>query len=145
MATIRRRNSTWQVQVRRQGRQLSRTFRLRADAELWARQVEAELDRSGLPMDSRTLRAHTLADLLKRYAAEVMPRKRSADREIYMLRVILRHPVAWVSLKLLTATEIAKYRDHRLTLVKGDDSKSTTAVSSSQMTLKSRAYDSQKV
>src|ERR1700745_376352 len=53
MATIRRRKSTWQVQIRRQGHQLSRTFRLRADAELWARQVEAELDRGGLPSDSR--------------------------------------------------------------------------------------------
>ena len=55
MATIRRRKSTWQVQIRRQGHQLSRTFRLRADAELWARQAEAELDRGGLPVDSRML------------------------------------------------------------------------------------------
>jgi hypothetical protein len=68
--------------------------------------VEAELDRGDL-------RSHTLSDLLKRYAAEVMPRKRSADREIYMLRVILRHPIARVSLKLLTAAEIAKYRNDR--------------------------------
>ena len=80
----------------------------------------AELDRGGLPVDSRMLRSHTLADLLKRYAAEVVPRKRSADREVYMLRVILRHPIARVSLHGLTATEIAKYRDHRLSLVKGD-------------------------
>ena len=108
MATIRRRKSTWQAQIRRQGHQLSRTFRLRADAELWARQAEAELDRGGLPVDSRVLRSHTLADLLKRYAAEVSPRKRSANREVYMLRVILRHPIARLSLHLLTATEIAQ-------------------------------------
>ena len=121
MATIRRRKSTWQAQIRRQGHtRLSRTFRLRADAELWARQAEAELDRGELPVDSRLLRSHTLADLLKRYAAEVVPRKRSADREVYMLRVILRHSIARVSLQRLTATEIAKYRDHRLSLVKGD-------------------------
>jgi integrase len=120
MATIRRRKSRWQVQIRRQGHQLSRTFRLRADAQLWARQAEAELDRGGLPTDSRRLRAHTLADLLRRYAAEIVPRKRSADREAYMLSVILRHPVTRVSLHLLTAAEIARYRDHRLALVKGD-------------------------
>ena len=120
MATIRRRKSTWQVQIRRQGHQLSRTFRLRTDAELWARQVEAELDRGGLPTDGRKLRAHTLADLLRRYEVEVLPRKRSADREVYMLRVILRDPVARLSLHLLTTTEIAKYRDHRLALVKSD-------------------------
>jgi len=66
MATIRRRKSTWQVQIRRQGHQLSRTFHLKADAERWARQREAELDRGGLPSDSRRLRTHTLADLLRR-------------------------------------------------------------------------------
>ena len=87
MATIRRRKSAWQVQIRRLGHQVSRTFRLRADAELWARQLEAELDRGGLPADSRVLRSH-----LTRYEAEVVHRKRSADREVYMLRVILRHP-----------------------------------------------------
>jgi integrase len=120
VATIRRRKSKWQVQIRRQGHQVSRTFHLRADAELWARQQEAELDRGGLPPDSRRLRAHTLADLLRRYETEIVPRKRSADREVYLLRVILRHPIARVSLHLLTTTEIAKYRDDRLALVKGD-------------------------
>ena len=82
MATIRRRKSRWQVQIRRQGHPLSRTFRLRADAELWAQQVEAELG-GGLPVDNRSLRSHTLADLLRRYEAEIVPRKRSADREVY--------------------------------------------------------------
>ena len=121
MATIRRRKAAWQAQVRRQGQPpLSRTFRLRADAELWARQTEAEFDRGGLPVDSRLLRSHTLADLLKRYADEVVPRKRGAGREIYMLRVILRHPLAHLSLHQLKAAEIAKYRDHRLSVVKGD-------------------------
>ncbi len=128
MATIRRRKSRWQVQIRRQGHQLSRTFRPRADAELWARQLEADLDRGGLPTDSRKLRVHTLGDLLKRYEAEVVPRKRSADREVYMLRVILRHPVARVPLHLLTTTEIAKYRDHRLALVKSDSVRRELAV-----------------
>src|SRR5262249_32640615 len=62
MATIRRRGTTWQVQVRRQGHStLSRTFRLRADAEQWARQKEAEIDRGEFPVDTRVLRSHTLA------------------------------------------------------------------------------------
>jgi integrase len=61
-----------------------------------------------------------VADLLNRYAAEVVPRKRSADREIYTLRVILRHPIARLSLHRLTASEVAKYRDYRLSLVKSD-------------------------
>jgi DnaJ-domain-containing protein 1 len=60
MATIRRRGTTWQVQVRRQGHAtLSRTFRLKADAEQWARQKEAEIDRGELPVDTRVLQPTT--------------------------------------------------------------------------------------
>jgi hypothetical protein len=60
MATIRRRGTTWQVQVRRHGHAtLSRTFRLKADADRWARQKEAEIDRGELPVDTRVLRSHT--------------------------------------------------------------------------------------
>src|SRR5262249_4063202 len=121
MATIRRRGSTWQVQIRRHGHPpLSRTFRLKSDAELWARQKEAQLDRGELPVDTRVLRSHTLADLLERYGATIVPRKRSADREHYMLRVILRHPMARLSLHRLTPAEVAKYRDDRLAAVNGD-------------------------
>ena len=109
MATIRRRGRAWQVQVRRQGHPLlSRTFRLKSDAELWARQKEVQLDRGELPVDTRVLRCHTLADLLERYATTIVPRKRSADRERYMLRVILRHPMARLSLHRLTPAEVAK-------------------------------------
>jgi hypothetical protein len=121
MASIRRRRSKWQAQVRRRSHPpITRTFHRRADAELWVRQTEAEIDRGGLPMDSRVLRSHTLADLLQRYANEVVPRKRGSNREVYMLRVILRHAMAQTSLHRLTASDIAKYRDHRLSLVKAD-------------------------
>jgi integrase len=121
VATIRRRGSTWQVQIRRHGHApLSRTFRLKPDAELWARQKEAQLDRGELPVDTRVLRSHTLADLLERYGATIVPRKRSADRERYMLRVILRHPMARLSLHRLTPAEVARYRDDRLAAVSGD-------------------------
>src|SRR6201987_5152349 len=77
-----RRGATWQVQVRRQGHAtLSRTFRLKGDAEQWARQTEAEIDRGELPMDTRVLRSHTLAQLLERYSSTVVPRKRGAGRQ----------------------------------------------------------------
>jgi hypothetical protein len=120
MATIRRRGTTWQVQVRRHGHAtLSRTFRLKADADQWARQKEAEIDRGELPVDTRVLRSHTLAELLERYAATVVPRKRGADREQYMVRVLLRHPLSCLSLHRLTPAEIATYRDERLAVVTG--------------------------
>jgi len=108
------------VQVRRLGHAtLSRTFRLKADAEQWARQKEAEIDRGELPVDTRMLRSHTLAQLLERYSATVVPRKRGAHRERYMVRVVLRHPLGRLSLHRLTPVEIAKYRDDRLATVTG--------------------------
>ena len=49
MATIRKRGK-WQAQVRRSGhRGISRSFILRKDAVAWAREMEVQADRSGLP------------------------------------------------------------------------------------------------
>ena len=46
MATIRKRNSRYQVQVRRRGHPpQSKTFFERKDAQAWARQMEANPDR----------------------------------------------------------------------------------------------------
>ncbi len=118
MASIRRRGATWQVQVRRQGlRPLVRTFRLKADAELWARQREAEIDRGDLPTDHRTLRSLTLSSLLGRYRDTVTPKKRGAAQEHYKLRILLAHSIAGQSLEKLSASDIAAYRDERLSMV----------------------------
>jgi integrase len=121
VASIRRRGRTWQVQVRRQGSPLlTRTFRQKSHARLWARQKEAELDRGAPPIDTRMLRSITLHDLLERYRQTVTPRKRGATRERYKLRVLLRHPIAHLSLDRLTTSEIASFRDERLAVVKAD-------------------------
>lgn len=48
------------------------------------------------------------------------PCKRGANREQYKLRVLLRHPIAQLSLDRLTANEIASFRDGRLAVVKAD-------------------------
>ena len=60
MATIRKRLDKWQVQVRRKGFKVeSRTFHRRADAEEWARHIEVEADRRGLPADRKRLQTIT--------------------------------------------------------------------------------------
>jgi len=121
MATIRRRGRTWQVRVRRHGlRPLARTFRTKADADLWARQRAAEIDRGDLPVDHRILRSLTLGALLERYRDQITPQKRGADRERYKLRVLLAHPMVALSLDRLTPAVIAGYRDHRPGMVKAD-------------------------
>jgi hypothetical protein len=61
MATIRKRRTKWQVQIRRVGaRHISRSFTVRRDAEAWARQMEVQVDRRDLPSDPKTLQRVTL-------------------------------------------------------------------------------------
>jgi hypothetical protein len=70
MAKIRKRGRRWQVQVRRSnGYRASRSFLLRADAERWAREAEAEADRRFLQTDPTQLAKLRLSDLLRRYGS----------------------------------------------------------------------------
>jgi integrase len=120
MATIRKRSSSWQAQVRRQGSSpISKSFTTKADALLWARETERSIDRAELPVTIKDLQRITVADLLARYEAEVTTKKRGADRERYKLRVIRSHPLTSLSLAKLTAVAVSRYRDDRLKVVQG--------------------------
>lgn len=121
MATIRKRGMRWQVQVRRSnGYRASRSFLLRADADRWAREAEAEAeaDRRFLQTDPSQLAKLRLADLLKRYEASVTPAKRSAATERQFLAALLARPLAQLRLCDLTPRRLADYRDERLSRVR---------------------------
>ncbi len=121
MATIRKRNDKWQVQVRRQGFPLyTRSFINRRDAETWARITESELDRADLPTDTRTLNNTTVGDLLRRYRDTITPKKRSAPIERYRIAVILRHPIALLTLARATPDRFVEHREARLREVTGE-------------------------
>ncbi len=67
MATLRSRNGKWQVQVRRNGHApRARSFLSKADAQKWARRVEAELDTAVISFDPRVLEQTTIRELLIR-------------------------------------------------------------------------------
>ncbi|HEX9806362.1 MAG TPA: hypothetical protein VGA34_05640 [Alteraurantiacibacter sp.] len=92
MATYRKRGSGWHVQVRRQGhRSRTRAFSFKDDAEVWARQIERELDRDGITSHQRPLKATTLADLLTRYRDADSPTKRGREIETIRLNCLARH------------------------------------------------------
>ena len=117
MATYRKRNGRWQVQVRRTGqRSLSRTFTAKADALRWGRAQEHAIEVGDLPsMQDKRL---ALGDLLDRYENEVIPLKRTDSSERYMLRVIRRHPMTKKTLSTLSVEDVADYRDQRLRIAK---------------------------
>ena len=91
MASIRKRNTRWQAQVRRQGRKsVTKTFLTRRDALAWARQTELQLDCEGTRSACDDLRDITTLDLLQRYLKEVTIFKRSRDREEFSIKAMMR-------------------------------------------------------
>jgi integrase len=115
MATIRKRGNKWQAQVRRRGHPaVTQSFLFKADAEAWARQKEAEIERGDLPVDRGALRSMTLGRLLERYEAEVSPTKKGCASEGYRLRAMRARAIADTTLDKLTTARIASFRDERL-------------------------------
>ena len=120
MATIRRRGTSWQVQIRRKGTTpITRTFLRRQDAEQWARHEEVNMDRSCLPSDPRVLSSVTLKELFSRYSETVTPTKRDQSSEAYRLARLKRDPLADLSLANMSHLAVRDFRDRRLTLVCG--------------------------
>ena len=118
MATIRKLRGRWQAMVRRKGLQpRAKSFDSKADAEKWARTLESDLDRIGVLADTRTAERMTLRELLERYLVEVTPLKRSASTETYRIRGLLKRPMMYRTLALLTPADVASYRDERLKTV----------------------------
>lgn len=121
MATFRTRNGRTQVQVRRQGSApVTRTFASRKDAEEWAREMERQADRRGLPVNPAVLDRTTLAQVLVRFRDEVVPTTKSAEVDTYIINAFLRRPLAKVALSALTPGKFAQYRDERLREVSAD-------------------------
>jgi integrase len=115
MATIRRLRGRWQAMVRRRGvPPRCKSFDKRTDATRWARELEAEADRSGWVADTRLAEKTTLGELLTRYRDQVSPTKRSAHTEKSRINAMLRRPIVHRALSKLTSADVATYRDERL-------------------------------
>jgi len=110
MTTLRKRGSKWHIQTR--------SFSLKPDAGTWARLVERNIDKgeikSGLAGSSST----KIGDLLKRYREEVLPNKKSATVESYIIERFQQHTLGSVLTCEVVGADITKYRDQRLSLVK---------------------------
>lgn len=115
MPSLRFRNGKWQVQVRRHGHSTrAKSFQSKTDAQRWARQIEAELDRTLIPNDVRSLNTITVAQLLTRYRDTVTNEKRGIVPERKRIEVFLRQRWSTLSLAKLDASILSRYRDTRL-------------------------------
>lgn len=120
MATISKRGDyQWQVKVRRKGYpDQSRTFDSKAEADKWARSVEAELDK-GLYIDRNEAEKNTLWSVLERYRRDVSPLKRSGKLEASRIETIQREKFTQTKMAALSASHLATWRDARLKDVSG--------------------------
>ncbi|MBN9279652.1 MAG: site-specific integrase [Hyphomicrobium sp.] len=91
MATFMRLQSgQWRAQVRRQGHVVSRTFRLKADAQSWAREQESRIERGQAPLTKPEMPRETFADLIDLHLTDLKelgrPIGRSKDSALDQLR-----------------------------------------------------------
>lgn len=112
MATFEQRGGKWRAKVRIGDVSDSCTFATKAQARVWAAEREAEL-RYGLHKTATG--AHTLADALTRYAAEVSPTKRGERWEVIRLAKLGREiTFARDRLDRIGPEHWAAWRDARL-------------------------------
>jgi integrase len=110
MSTIRRRTDSYEVQIRRAGHSITKTFKTRDDAQRWSRMEERRIDLG----DALPAEAPSLSSIIERYGVEVAPHQRREENCVRLLAVMLREP--WMKLPAHTtpAAKLAHYRDRRL-------------------------------
>lgn len=119
MATIRKRGEyQWQAIVKRKGFPLqSKTKNTRKEAEAWARNIESEMDR-GVFVSHAEAERTTVADIIKRYRDEELPKKRGHGFSPALNA--LDSALGKYSLAALSGKLISGYRKRRLEFVSPD-------------------------
>ena len=119
MASIRKRQTKYQVQIRRsEGKSISKSFCHKKDALEWARHMETSLDRAELPTTVRDLKRFSFEEIILRYRDEVSVQKKSHDSERYILNAFLRQDIVQIPLQHLTSADFVRYRAERMKAVK---------------------------
>ncbi len=116
MATIRKTPSgTWKAIIRKQGwPTVIKTFRIKRDAEDWARTTEDEMVR-GVYVRRSVAEKLLFSDALERYGREITPTKKSSTQSREVRRFgNLTKAFGKHSLASITPEMIANYRDMRL-------------------------------
>ena len=116
MASIRRRNGKYQVQVRIGKYSSAKSFALLSDAKEWAR--NREIEASGRSYLGRQYQPSNFNEILSRYVKEITPSKRSAENEMIVIRALQRESWTKIDLQHLRTEDLIKWRNSRLKQVK---------------------------
>jgi integrase len=113
MATIKKRGSSWFVQVRRQGVTKCASFSTKSAANAWATHTESEI----LSGKRRASTGKTLKEALERYEREVTPTKKGQPQELHRIKHLKALPFAEYKLEDVTTPILAAWRDERLKVI----------------------------
>ena len=111
MATIRCRNNKWNVQVRKDGKALSKTFSLKSDAIKWGKEIELSIEKSTF-INYGTNKIK-LSELLDRYGKEVVVGLKSHKSDKCRIKAI-KPILGSLMLSELNGVVLSDYRDKRL-------------------------------
>ncbi len=113
MASIRKRNGKWQVQIRRTAKgSASKTFIRKQDAIVWAREQEISLQ-NGQRFDSE-IPDLTIYCLMKKYRDIVTPQKRGHAHEARRIERLLKdRELMTIRLQNAQPHVFASFRDRR--------------------------------
>lgn len=112
MASIRKRNSKYQVQVRLSGQKISKTFNHLKDAQKWSTFYENKINLGNeLEILDKNL---TLTDLINRYLLEVTPLKKGWHMESIHLKRLLRQNISSKSIRELKTKDFVDYKNIRV-------------------------------
>ncbi|MDS4040831.1 MAG: site-specific integrase [Candidatus Competibacter sp.] len=118
---------THRVRIRMKGFPLqTASFDRLTDARRWAQQTEAAI-REGRYFKTREAQRHTLAELIDRYVADVLPRKKGAPKQRQQLHW-WREQLGVYALADLTPPLLAEYRDKLAAGFPGDEPRSPATV-----------------
>lgn len=111
-----RENGKWQAKIRRTGwPDQSKSFQTREAAQQWARATEREMD-IGAFINRNDAERTTFEVAAKRYIKDVLPTKRSGDRDVYKVNALIEI-FGKYSLASINAAMLSDFRDARLKVV----------------------------
>ena len=112
MPSIRKRNNKYQVQVRIQGQQISKTFAQHKDAKKWGMFYENKIN---LGVDLELLDKNlTLKYLINRYLLEITPTMKGFIQERVRLLRLLKEPITGNKVYLLKTKDFVKFKGVRI-------------------------------
>jgi integrase len=113
MATIRRRNKKYQVQIRKNSHDsISKTFVDLKSAKIWANHIENKMALGDIFVE--TDKKITLRDVVERYLKEITPLKKGRDSEKRRINHLLKEPLCNQTICSLETKHFIAFRNNRI-------------------------------